>query len=104
MKKVWYALVLALALNFVLAAAAVTWLYQTGRLDRERVAEIREIVLRDPQAPAPEGATTQPAGPATRPAMTLEALLEKHTGKRAGEQVEVVQQAFDAQSVLLDRR
>ena len=104
MKKLWNALVLALAVNFVVAAGAVAWLYKSGRLDRGRVAEIRKIVSAKPEPSAPKADATAPAGPATRPSMTLEALLEKHTGKRAGEQVEVVQQAFDAQSVLLDRR
>jgi hypothetical protein len=104
MKKLWNALVLALAVNFLFAAAAVAWLYQTGRLDHERVAAIRKIVLDAPEAPAPKDESAQPAAATTRPSMSLEALLDKHTGKRAGEQVEVVQQAFDAQSVLLDRR
>jgi hypothetical protein len=104
MKKLWNALVLALAANFLLAAGAVAWLYQTGRLDRERVAAIRKIVLDHPEPPEPKEEAAQPPAATTRPSMSLEALLDKHTGKRAGEQVEVVQQAFDAQSVLLDRR
>jgi hypothetical protein len=104
MKKLWNVLVLALAANFLLAAGTVAWLYQTGRLDRERIVAIRKIVLDKPVAPAPKDEAAQPAAAITRPAMSLEALLDKHTGKRAGEQVEVVQQAFDAQSVLLDRR
>src|SRR5687767_4278761 len=103
MKRLWNALVLALVVNFVLAAGAVGWLYRTGRLDRERVAEIRRIVFAKPP-PAPAGGANAAKPPATRPSMSLEALLEKHSGKRAGEQVEVVQQAFDTQSVLLDRR
>lgn len=104
MRKLWNAFVLALAANFVLAAGAVAWLYKTGRLDRERVAEIRKIVLEKPEPSASKDDAGQPMGPTTRPSMGLEALLEKHAGKRAGEQVEVVQQAFDAQSMLIDRR
>jgi hypothetical protein len=104
MKKLWNALVLALAVNFLFVAGAVAWLYQTHRLDRERVAAIRKIVLDAPEPAAPKEEAAQPAAATTRPSMSLEALLDKHTGKRAGEQVEVVQQAFDAQSVLLDRR
>jgi hypothetical protein len=104
MKKLWNALVLTLAVNFLLAAGAVAWLYQTGRLDRDRVAAIRKIVLDAPEPSATKEESPPPAAATTRPSMSLEALLDKHTGKRAGEQVEVVQQAFDAQSVLLDRR
>jgi hypothetical protein len=104
MKKLWNALVLALAANFLLAAGGVAWLYRTGRLDRDRVTAIRKIVLDTPDTPAPTDPAAQASGATTRPSMSLEALLDKHTGKRAGEQVEVVQQAFDAQSVLLDRR
>src|SRR5688500_12378245 len=104
MKKLWNALVLALAVNFLLAAGAVAWLYKTGRLDRDRVSRIRKIVLESPGPTTPQEASAQPTGATTRPALRLDALLEKHVGKRAGEQVEVVQEAFDAQSVLLDRR
>src|SRR5688500_17793842 len=99
MTRLWNALVFALALNFLVAAGAVAWLYQTGRLNGERVAQIRKIMLEPPEGPAPKVETAPPASPTTRPAMSLEALLDKHTGKRAGEQVGVVQQAFDAQSV-----
>jgi hypothetical protein len=104
MKKLWNALVLALAVNFLLAGGAVAWLYKRGRLDRDRVGRIRKIISENPAPVGPKEDSAQVAGATTRPAVTLDALLEKHTGKRAGEQVEVVQQAFDAQSVLLDRR
>lgn len=105
MKKILNILVLTLALNFLAVVGAAGFLWQSGRVDAPKAAAIREIVFPKP--------TTQPAAdadaPATRPAtqpsfMQLDALLAKHAGKRTGEQVELIQQTFDAQSAMLDRR
>src|SRR5215218_10078639 len=103
MKKLWNTLVLTLAVNFIALAAAVAWFYKTGRLDREKTAAIKKIVFAGPQPGSPKDAALASAA-TTQPALRLDALLEKHTGKRAGEQVEVIQQAFDAQTALLGRR
>jgi len=104
-KKLLNVLVLTLAMNFLLAAGGVGWLFQSGHLDKTKVAALHEVVFPTSQPTAP---TTQPApttvGPTTRPLLRLDELLAKHAGRRAGEQVEVVQQTVDTQSAVLDRR
>ena len=92
-----------LALNFLALVAAVGWLYQSGRLNRERVKQIKQIVF-TPPATQP---TTRPADtrdPATQPSLRLEQLLAKVSGRPASEQVEFMQRTFDAQSALIDAR
>src|SRR6476661_8083253 len=92
-----------LALNFLAAAGGVGWLWKTGKLDREKVQAIREMVF------PTTGPTTQASGAevalaTTRPVMRLEELLEKQAGRPATEQVAYMQTAFDAQMAQLDRR
>jgi len=91
-----------LALNFLVAVGGILWLYQTGKLNDQRVKQIKEIVF----APATQ-ATTQPSGerdPSTQPSIGLEQLLAKVSGRPASEQVEFMQRTFDAQSAMLDSR
>lgn len=101
MKRLLNVVMLTLALDFVAVAAAVGWLYQQGRLDRQKVLAIREILFPKPaEAPPAAQPTTQPV----QPIMRLEELLAKAVGRSASEQVEFIQHAFDAQMALLDRR
>jgi flagellar motility protein MotE (MotC chaperone) len=93
-----------LAINFLALAGGAGWLWQSGHLNRDRVKAIREVMF--PPATEP---TTQPALAAAPAAPTassrLEELLAKHIGVRsAGEQVEFLQQTFDAQMGQLDQR
>ena len=91
-----------LALNFLVAVGAIVWLYQTGKLNDERVKQIKEIVFTPATQP-----TTRPSNqrdPSTQPSMGLEQLLAKVSGRPASEQVEFMQRTFDAQSALLDAR
>ena len=44
MKRLWDVLVLTLALNFLAVAGAVGWMYQSGRIDRQRVGTADEAV------------------------------------------------------------
>jgi hypothetical protein len=102
MKRLFNVLVLTLAMNFLAIAGLVGWLYQSKRLDREKVHAIREILFPTQLEDAP---TTQPtAGPTTQPVMRLEELLAKTAGRPATEQVQFIQQAFDAQMTQLERR
>lgn len=103
MKRLWDVLVLTLAVNFVVVAAAVGWLHQTGRLTPDRVAKVREVLFPPPALPVP---TTQPAEPdaTTRPALQLEQLLARHSSLPAGQQAEMVRQTFDMQRAELERR
>src|SRR4051812_2543759 len=103
-KRLLNVLVLTLAMNFLLAAGGVGWLFQSGHLDKTKVAAIREVVFPTSQPAAPTTQPTAAAGPTTRPLLRLDELLAKHAGRRAGEQVEVIQQTVDTQGAVLDRR
>ena len=104
MKKLWNVFVLTLAINFLAAAGGVAYLYNAGRLDRQRVQAIRDI-LYPPPAP-PKRAATQPAGAETapEPVLKLNELLEQKSGLSTAEQLEFIQQTFDARMGELDRR
>lgn len=103
MKKLLTVVAWTLALNFLVLAGAVGWAIKSGRLNDEKIARIKELVM----APATQPAT-QPAqdvrDPATQPSLKLEQLLAKVSGRPAAEQVEFMQRTFDAQSAQLDRR
>ncbi len=102
MKKLFDAIVVLLAVNFLAIAGGVGWLYQSGRLDHKRVGAIKEVLF--PPSPT-EAPATQPATPEARPAaQRLQELLARHAGRSAAEQVDFIQQTFDATTVQLDRR
>ena len=104
MKKLLNVIVLTLALNFLALAGGVGYLFQSGKLDRARVVDIRKIVFPPPVPPA---AQTQPAAvepAATQPLVKLEELLGQRAGMPAGQQLEFLQQTFDAKTAELDRR
>jgi len=101
MKRLLIAVMAVLAINFIAAVGATGWLFKSGRLDKEKVAAIREIVF---------GPSTQPAtrptavAVATGPSARLAAMLATVAGKPLGQQVELVQHELDARSAELDRR
>jgi flagellar motility protein MotE (MotC chaperone) len=103
MKKILQVLSMVLAINFLAVLGGVGWLMQSGHLDRARARAVKLVLF-------PTTATTEPttepadAAPATQPFVNLDDLLARHAGKRAGEQVEIIQQSFDEQSAQLDRR
>src|SRR4051812_42016423 len=104
MKKLWSVFVHTLAVNFLLLAGAAGWLWKSAHVDRPKVEAVREVLFPKAETAAP-GPATQPSKPETGPPLVrLDQLLARHTGKRAGEQVEAIQQAFDTQSALIDRR
>ncbi|MGB7156736.1 MAG: hypothetical protein WBD40_01640 [Tepidisphaeraceae bacterium] len=105
MKKLGSVIVLTLAINFLAAAGGIGFLFNSGKLDREKLLAIKELVF----APSPvvEAPTTQPtdeSAATTQPVNNLETLLAKASGRTAGEQVEFIQRSFDAQMAMLDRR
>jgi hypothetical protein len=105
MKKLLNVLILTLALNFLVVAGVVGWLYKSHRIDREKMQAIKEIVF---PATQPSSAATQPAETeevaTTQPMMKLEELLAKQAGRSTSDQVEFIQHTFDAQMAMLDRR
>jgi hypothetical protein len=102
LKKLAQVIVLVLALNFLAAAGGVGWLVRTGHLDRARLLEVKKLLF--PPPPVENAPTTQPADPTTQPTLRLDELLAKASGRTAAEQVEFIQQTFDAQVAQLDRR
>lgn len=101
--KLYNVVLLTLAINFLCVAGGVAWLWSSGRLGKAQVEKIVEVLF-PPPAPGVAVEETQPEDPTTRPAPRLEELLAKASGRTAAEQVQFIQQAFDAQSAQLDRR
>ncbi len=103
MKKLFTAVMLALALNFLAVAGGVGYLAKSGKLTKESVAKIKEILFPPPVADVPP---TEPiaADPTTQPVLRLEELLAKKSGQTATEQVQFIQQTFDSQMAVMDRR
>ena len=90
---------LVLAINFIVLAVGVVYLFQAGRLNKDKVKQIRGLVF------ATSEPTTQPlASASTQPSSGLDQLLARQTGHTAAEQVEYIQRNFDAQQETLDRR
>jgi hypothetical protein len=103
-KKLGGVIVLTLAINFLAAAGGIGYLFQTGKLDREKALAIKELVFAPPPV---DPATTQPSAQdaaTTKPVNSLEKLLAEASGRTAGEQFEFIQRSFDAQMAMLDRR
>lgn len=103
MKRIFDVLMITLALNFLAAAGGVGWLWKTGKLDKDKVQAIREMVF-PTTAPTTQDVKAELADATTRPMLRLEELLEKQAGRPATEQVAFMQTAFDAQMAQLDRR
>ncbi len=104
-KKLLSVVVLVLAINFLFAAGGVGFLVATGKLDKEKVHAIREILTPATQ-PATSQPSTQPAQelPPQTPSMRLDDAVSKAMGKRAGEQIELQQISFDLQNSGIERR
>jgi hypothetical protein len=104
-RKLGQVLVLTLAINFIALAGVVGWLWQSGRLGKEQVCRIKEVLF--PGEAKAEVKLDEPANASlasTQPVVKLEELLAKAAGRTASEQVEFIQQAFDSQRSELDRR
>jgi flagellar motility protein MotE (MotC chaperone) len=99
-KRLLTAVMAVLALNFLCAVGAAGWLFQSGRLDRQKLASMRQIVF----GPATEPATRPAAAATTAPSGRLAEMLAQVSGKPMGQQVEMVQHELDARSAELDRR
>ena len=108
MKKLFNAIILVLALNFLALAGGAGWLVKDylldkeGKIDREKIAALKNVLM----PPAPEiTAATQPSGdPTTQPFVKLDTLLAEKAGLPVGQQVEYLQQMYDVKMAELDRR
>jgi flagellar motility protein MotE (MotC chaperone) len=104
MKKALGILVLTLALNFLGVAGAVGYLFQSGRLDKSKISEIKKVLFQPASASAPttQPSAAQPAGSASR--SDLSKLLARRGGTSAIEQVEFLRRTFDSQMLEIDQR
>lgn len=101
MKKIFMVLMLTLALNFLALAGGVGYLYQTGHLNKAKIAQIRDLLF-PPPSPA---STTRPSDTQASPtAMAVDNLLASTSGKPVIEQVDLIRRALDTQMLELDRR
>ena len=102
MKKLLTVMAWTLALNFLAGVGAVVWLYQSGRLNHEKVHQIKELVFAPATQPAEAKLETHDA--ITQPTTRLEEMLAKVSGRSASEQIEFIQKSFSSQMAILDRR
>src|SRR4051812_36222824 len=108
MKKLINAIILVLALNFLALAGAAGYgvknylLDKEGKIDREKIATLKKVLI--PTPPEITAATQPGADPATQPFLKLDALLAEKAGLPVGQQVEYLQQMYDAKMAELDRR
>src|SRR3954463_10551488 len=103
MKKLLSVFAWTLALNFLAAAGGIALLYKAGKLNKEKVQQIKELVFAPATQPV-EQKEPEVRDPTTRPTLKLEEMLAKVSGRSASEQVEFMQRTFDAQMAVLDRR
>jgi hypothetical protein len=101
MKKLLTVLMLTLAMNFLAAVGGVAYLFQSGKLDKAKVAQIKDIVTGKGAATQPS-ATTQPSSSGSR--LNLTNLMANQTGHSAVEQIEFLSRTFDARMLELDQR
>ena len=105
-KKLFTAVVGVLAINFLFVAGGVGYLVATKKIDREKVLEIRSIVLGPATAPSTRPATqptTQDATPDT-PMLRIDALLAKVRDQPAPVRIDFVRGQLDAQAATIERR
>ena len=102
MKRLFQVMVMLLAVNFLAMAGGVGWLYSGGRLDKQRLLAIKDVLF--PPPPKPAGPATQPATqPVVAPLLKLEELLARSAGRPAAEQLDYIRRSFDAQMAQLER-
>jgi flagellar motility protein MotE (MotC chaperone) len=105
MRKLLNVITITLALNFLAVLGALGWLVASGKLTRESVAAMRQALDTNTPAETSAAPTTQPTTqPAADSMAQLEELLRQHAGRPMTEQVQFLQQRFDAQATALDRR
>jgi hypothetical protein len=103
MKKLLSVIAWTLALNFLAAAGGIAYLYSIHKLDRDKIHQIKDLVFAPATQPSVE-APPPARDPTTQPALRLEEMLAKVSGRSATEQLEFMQNTFNSQMMLLDRR
>jgi hypothetical protein len=99
MKKLLTVIMLTLAMNFLAVAGGVGWLFGSGRLNKAKIMQMRELIFAPPAPPAKEAIA---ASSTSRP--SLDDLMAQQSGRSATEKVEFIQRTFDTRMLELDRR
>jgi hypothetical protein len=102
LKKLFFVLVLTLALNFIALAGGVGYLFQTGQLNKAKISQIKDVLFAPPPAPSAPAAATTSKTPDSR--TVLANLMSGQTGRPALDQVEFLRRTFDAQMLELDQK
>jgi flagellar motility protein MotE (MotC chaperone) len=104
-KNLVTAVLVLLAINFLLAAGGAGYLFKTGHLDKDRVKAIREVMFPPETQPTTAPSAVAAKAPELSPQTRLDQLLARRSGARsAAEQADYLQRTFDAQMNLLDQR
>jgi len=103
MKKLLSVVAWTLALNFLAAVGGMVWLYKSGKLDRDKVHQIKDLVFAPATQPAAD-VKPEVRDATTQPTLRLEEMMAKVSGRSASEQVEFMQNTFNTHMALLDRR
>ena len=103
-KKLLVVAMAVLALNFLAVAGGLGFLWQSQKLDKDKLAKIREIVFAPASQPATQPAADELTEATTQPSMKLEELLATKVGLSTSEQVQSLQSAFDEQMAVLERK
>ena len=104
MKKIFFVLILTVALNFLALAGGVGYLFQSGRLNKAKIGQLKDVVFGEP---APPPAAPQPGATPKQTADSrnnLATLMSNQSGRSALDQVEFLRRTFDAQMLELDQR
>jgi len=102
MKRLFNLVAWILAMNFLAALGGVVYLNRTGHLNKATALAIKAL-LYPPPVPPPV-AQAAPPDPSTQPSLVLDDLLRQASGRSALDQVNFIQQTFDARMAELDRR
>ena len=104
MKKLFLVLVLTLALNFLGLAGGVGYLFQTGQLNKAKIAQVKDVVFGQPAPPPAAAQAGAVPGKGADSRNSLSNLMSNQGGRSALEQVEFLRRTFDAQMLELDQR
>lgn len=103
-KRLALVILLVLAVNFLAVAGGVGYLFGTGKIDKDKLGEIKKLVFPPATQPTTQPVVAQRDPATTQPLLKLDELLNKTTGKTAAEQVAFINDMVAATSATLERQ
>jgi flagellar motility protein MotE (MotC chaperone) len=103
MKKLFSVLMFTLALNFLALAGGVGYLFQSGKLNKAKISQIKDVVIGKPGASSTTQPSVTPLGTDNSRA-NLSNLMANQSGHSAAEQIEFLSRTFDARMLELDQK